>query len=81
MQNTRTRYWSLALFALCLNLATSAFADLLYDNSSQRVYPYRFEQTDYEFGEEIILAGANSGSWTITNFQYEFFAEGPDLSQ
>lgn len=41
--------------------------------------PYRFVETTYEFGEEIILAGDPTGSWVITNFQYEFFATGPDF--
>lgn len=64
--------------ALMFAIAFSASASIVYDNSTQRGNPEHFAGTEYEFGEEIILAG--NGIYTVTNFQYEFFGHGPDFT-
>lgn len=61
-----------------LAAATMSFADVVYDNSTLRSNPQRFGDSDFEFGEEIVLAG--NGTYTVTNFQYEFFGFGPDFT-
>jgi hypothetical protein len=63
-----------------LALAANAFvasADVVYDNSSVRSHPERLPSRNFEFGEEIILAG--NGTWVLTNFQFEYFGFGPDF--
>ena len=79
--NPKRLLHGLALAFLCVLNLPSARGEIIYNNSSERKAPYRFVETRYEFGEEIILAGSPAGSWVLTNFQYEFFAEGPDFVQ
>lgn len=80
IQEDKTMKSLIKCLALAFAIATAAVvhADVVYDNSSLRGVPEQFAGMQYEFGEEIVLAG--NGTYIITNFQYEFFGYGPDFA-
>ncbi|MFM1767989.1 MAG: hypothetical protein RJA22_518 [Verrucomicrobiota bacterium] len=73
--------WRLSLLLSFLVAALpAARADVLYENISERSTPERFAESGYEFGEEIVMPGAQTGTHVVTNFAYEYFGYGPDFA-